>query len=316
MSRQVLATVLAFAPTEAAKLRLQDLCTRAKAFQREVVDRCLNLAQVLETCARSTTWSDVPFSALLENVALVKPRYYSISSSPIVSRGTVSITTVVQSEINSDFKGVATNYLLALSSSLHNDTESVTATHQIAGPHQRYPDPTALISIRRSKFKLPRATSTPIIMIGPGTGVAPFRGFIQSRARRSQEGQTVGRTLLFYGCRRRDEDFLYRDEWDEFTQTMTPGVFTMHVALSREEDKPKSYVQHLLREHEGELRRLIVEDGAHVYVCGDAKRMVRDVWKTMSEVVAKDIQFNDDLVKAESYLSGLKSGGRWLEDVW
>lgn len=75
-------------------------------------------------------------------------------------------------------------------------------------------------------------------------------------------------------------------------------------------------MQNLLREQKEEVRGLIVEGGAYIYVCGDAKRMARDVWRTIVQVVAGDARFNGDCGSAQSYLGGLKSGGRWLEDVW
>jgi len=326
VSRRFLTIIAAVAPTEAAKTRLLDLSTSVETFQREILDRRLNFAQVLEICEGSVTWANVPFSALLENIPVMKPRYYSISSCPLTFRKTVSITTVVEYEKLAQgkeaFKGVTTNYLLALSSSLRGNgqvdrsTAIAAVTHQLESPRKRYSSPTALISIRRSNFKLPRDPSLPIIMIGPGTGVAPFRGFVQSRARRCGEGKSVGRMVLFYGCRRSDEDFLYEDEWRAMTNTLTTKVFSIYTAFSREKAKPKKYVQHLFQDHAEELRRLILNEGACVYVCGDAHRMARDVFRTMAKVIAADSRFDGDSEKAEDHLASLKSSGRWLEDVW
>lgn len=314
ISRQFLETAASFAPYTSAWSRLKALISSAEVFQKNVIARKLNFAQVLEACGDSSCWNNIPFSAILESIPIMKPRYYSISSSPLTSKKVLSITTVVQSEIlqenTEEFKGVATNYLLALSS------PSEIRTHQISGPRQRFSSPTCLISIRRSKFKLPRDPSVPVIMIGPGTGVAPLRGFVASRAQQFGAGKSVGKMILFYGCRRRDEDYLYENEWEEHTRNLGSDVFSMYTAFSREPGQPKTYVQHLFQDHANELQQLITNQGAYVYVCGDAHRMARDVWKTMVSIISKSQSFDGDQCGAEQYLRSLKSNGRWLEDVW
>lgn len=88
------------------------------------------------------------------------------------------------------------------------------------------------------------------------------------------------------------------------------------MAFSREEGQPKQYVQHLFAKHAEDLRDLVLRKGAHVYICGDAHRMARDVFKTMASVIAGDSQFNNDVDKAQEHLVLLKGSGRWLEDVW
>jgi sulfite reductase alpha subunit-like flavoprotein len=90
----------------------------------------------------------------------------------------------------------------------------------------------------------------------------------------------------------------------------------MHVALSREEPGKKVYVQHLLQQQASELRRLILEQGACVYVCGEASRMAKDVFKTMSEIVAENDEFNGNVGDAEVFLRDLKKSSRWSEDGW
>lgn len=320
VSRQLLTIIAHFAPSEAARHHLQCLGADADHFREHVTSRLLNLAQLLEFCEASTSWTDVPFSLLLESIPAMKPRYYSISSSPLVARKMVSITTVVESSRISpsleEFKGVATNYLLALTAPLRQPDAVAPVTHHIEGPRNRYAAPTALVSIRRSNFKLPKKPATPIIMIGPGTGVAPFRGFVQTRLQQLKEGKAVGRTMLFFGCRREDEDFLYKDEWEHFATALTPEIFSMHVAFSREPGKPKTYVQHLFQDHAAELSRLILHENACVYVCGDAQRMARDVFTTMASVLAGDVCFEGSSERALSFLHTMKAGATWSEDVW
>ncbi|CAG0904372.1 unnamed protein product, partial [Cyprideis torosa] len=102
-------------------------------------------------------------------------------------------------------------------------------------------------------------------MVGPGTGLAPFRGFIQERRWARQEGKEVGPTVLFYGCRRRNEDYLYEEEIEDFVQT---GDLEIFVAFSREQTM-KVYVQHLI-EQQGKYVWDLLERGAHFYVCGSS----------------------------------------------
>jgi NADPH-ferrihemoprotein reductase len=103
-------------------------------------------------------------------------------------------------------------------------------------------------------------------MVGPGTGVAPFRAFLQERAKQAEEGQEIGKMLLFFGCRRSDEDFLYRTEWEEFERKLG-DKFEMVKAFSREQ-KQKVYVQHKMKDYAKEVNQLL-EDGAYFYICGD-----------------------------------------------
>merc|ERR1712055_451312 len=92
--------------------------------------------------------------------------------------------------------------------------------------------------VRRSQFRLPNRAQTPVIMIGPGTGLAPFRGFIQERAWQKENGKTVGPTVLFFGCRNKDQDYIYREELEAWEQD---GLLTLHTAFSRDQAE-KRYV--------------------------------------------------------------------------
>ena len=100
----------------------------------------------------------------------------------------------------------------------------------------------------------------------------------------------------------------------ELKESFQPGVFDMHVAFSREE--PKVYVQHMIEQQAEEIKTLVMEQGACVYICGDAQRMAKDVSKTMVQILAKHRQFMGEAQVADTFLKELKKVGRWSEDVW
>lgn len=219
VSRQLVSGIAQFAPNDDIKAEMTKLGSDKDYFKSHVTDRNLNLAQLLEIAGKGQTWSKIPFSFLFENIVKIQPRYYSISSSSLVQKDKISITAVVES-IEKDgapyvLKGVTTNYLLALKQKQHGDPnpDPHGLDYAITGPRNKYDGIHVPVHVRHSNFKLPSDPSKPIIMVGPGTGVAPFRGFIQERAAQAKAGQNVGKTILFFGCRKQSEDFMYEDEW-------------------------------------------------------------------------------------------------------
>ncbi|MFP2468463.1 NADPH-dependent assimilatory sulfite reductase flavoprotein subunit [Pseudescherichia vulneris] len=155
-------------------------------------------------------------------------------------------------------------------------------------------------------FRLPANPETPVIMIGPGTGIAPFRAFMQQRA---ADGAT-GKNWLFFGNPHFTDDFLYQVEWQRYVKE---GVLTnIDLAWSRDQ-KEKVYVQDKLRQQGAELWRWI-NDGAHIYVCGDANRMAKDVEQALLEVIAEFGAM--DTEAADDYLSELRVERRYQRDVY
>lgn len=215
VSRYVLGNLVVYCPDESTKADLIRLSKDNVAFDKEIKSKLLNLAQFLEGFGPLTSWTSIPIPLLFEMIGKLQPRYYSISSSSLQSRKCISITAVVESQKNiewsHEFKGVATNYLLSYQSQI-SGSAGLEPTHLLSGPRYHNATMKSLIHVRRSKFRLPKQNSVPIIMIGPGTGVAPFRAFVQERAWQNK-ACPAGRTMLFYGCRQRDEDFLYEEEW-------------------------------------------------------------------------------------------------------
>jgi len=147
-------------------------------------------------------------------------------------------------------------------------------------------------------------------MIGPGTGFAPFRGFIQDRAHHKEQGKEIGPMVLYFGCRRSDQDYIYCSELEKY---LKDGVLSeLHVAFSRETDS-KVYVQHKLWENRDATWKL-VEQGAHIYVCGDARSMARDV-QAMFIKIAVEVGGKTE-EEAAKFIKELERQKRYQADVW
>lgn len=220
VSRQFLATLAAFAPDDESKAEMTKLGNDKDYFHSKVNAHYLNIARLLAIVSNGKKWANVPFSALIEGITKLQPRYYSISSSSLEEPKKISITAVVESQElpgrGDPFRGVATNYLLALKEKQNGDPSPnpFGLTYEITGPRNRYDGIHVPVHVRHSNFKLPSDPTKPIIMVGPGTGVAPFRGFVRERRKMVENGQEVGKSILFFGCRKSTEDFLYEKEWE------------------------------------------------------------------------------------------------------
>lgn len=219
ISRQFVASLAEFASDAVIKKEVVKIGKDKDYFATHVADKHFNIAQLLEYLGGEQRWTKVPFSLLVEGLHRIQPRYYSISSSSLVNKRKISVTAVVESRPVAHgpnvVLGVTTNYLLALKQKQHGDPhpDPHGLDYALTGPRNKYDGCHVPIHVRHSNFKLPSDPSRPIIMIGPGTGVAPFRAFVQERAMQAGNGETVGKTVLFYGCRKQNEDFLYKDEW-------------------------------------------------------------------------------------------------------
>ena len=162
-----------------------------------------------------------------------------------------------------------------------------------------------------SNFHLPRDSKTPIIMVGPGTGIAPFMGFLQERRALKQYGEEIGEAVLFFGCRSKAKDFIYQKELSEFESE--GALTTLHVAFSRDDPQKKVYVQHLIAKEKESMWRLL-QKGASIFVCGDASTMAPDVRAAFSAVISDCGSKSKE--EAEKYLENLCNNNRYLEDVW
>ncbi len=240
--------------------------------------------QLVDFLARwPAEWDAASLVAALRPLA---PRMYSIASSPAVVGEEVHLT-VADVHYHHDGKerfGAATRYLF--------DLAPGASVPVFIDPNDR--------------FRLPADPDTDIILIGPGTGVAPFRAFVQQRA----ETGAGGRQWLFFGNRRRRDDFLYQTEW---LQALREGALSrLSVAFSRDQEH-KIYVQDRLREAGAELWSWL-EGGAHLYLCGDADHMAPDVQKALLEIIAEHGKKSAD--EAANWLKELAKAGRYARDVY
>jgi len=225
--------------------------------------------------------------ALIEVLEPLQPRLYSISSSPRTNPERVSLTvdTVRYDALGRERLGVASTFL----------GERVDAQDDV------------LVYVQKAhNFGLPRSGDTPIVMVGPGTGVAPFRAFLHDRMATG----AAGPAWLFFGHQREAHDYFYRDEWEMLRQR---GALTnLSLAWSRDGTE-KTYVQHRIRQAGAELWAWL-ERGAHIYVCGDAKRMAKDVEAAVREVIAVHGGLGAEAAAAR--VATLKAEGRYQADVY
>ena len=235
---------------------------------------------------------ELPLHVYLEMLSLLASRYYSISSSPSVDASRCSVTiAVVEGAAASGrgtYKGICSNYLAGRRAS-----ETIYAT------------------LRETKagFRLPASPEVPLIMIGPGTGLAPFRGFLQERAASKAKGAALGPAMLFFGCRHPEQDYLYAEELKGFA---TDGIAELHAAFSRG-DGPKTYVQNLIAADKDRVWALI-ERGAIIYVCGDGSKMEPDVKATLVSIYRE--KSGADVQAGQRWIDDLGANNRYVLDVW
>ena len=259
-----------------------------EAYREEIFLKRLSVLNIIEKYPAC----EVPLGVFLEMMPSLTPRYYSISSSPDHNRGQCSITVgVVDAPATSgegQFKGVCSNFLA----------------------HKKEGDKVS-VAIRKSgdEYRLPEDPSTPVIMIGPGTGIAPFRGFLQARQAMSDSGTSLGDALLFFGCRHPKQDYLYESELKAFDNS---GIVDLHVAFSRQ-SKNKTYVQDDLRREQKKVWALL-EQGAKVFVCGDGGRMEPDVRRTLTLIHSEET--GSEIQQSEAWLNDLVAQERYVLDVW
>jgi sulfite reductase (NADPH) flavoprotein alpha-component len=225
--------------------------------------------------------------AFIESLDPLQPRVYSISSSPKVHGSTLSLT------------------VDAVRYQFGNRTRLGVCSTWLGGRVQ--PRDEIRVYVQKAQhFALPDDPAKPIIMIGPGTGIAPFRAFLHER----QATKAPGRNWLFFGHQRRDHDFFYEDE---LTAMRASGLLTRLTLAWSRDAKEKIYVQHRMREVGRDIWAWL-NDGAHVYVCGDALHMAKDVEAALIDIVAQHGGCTPE--RAKEFVAEMKSKGRYQADVY
>nr|AKQ53336.1 NADPH-cytochrome P450 reductase [Tetranychus cinnabarinus] len=289
----VLKELADYATNEADKEMLKKMSSstdEGKALYSEwIIKSARSIVHVLEDLPSCK----IPLDHLLEFMPRLQPRYYSISSSPKINPERVSITAVLveyKSFTGRIVRGVTTGWLKTMDPN---------------GNH------VAPCFVRRSQFKLPTKSQVPILMIGPGTGLAPFMGFIQERQWMLDQGKPLGEAILYYGCRKQAEDYLYEQE---LAASLKSGALTkLYAAFSRDQPE-KVYVTHLLKQNKKELWNLIEEKKGHIYICGDARIMARDVRDIILSTIMEESGKTSQ--EADAYIKRMEVQRRYSADVW
>ncbi|KAL6777167.1 NCR2 [Auxenochlorella protothecoides x Auxenochlorella symbiontica] len=296
-SKAALSTLAAFAKdkTEAARLARLAAPEGRDEYHAEVVAPRRSLLEVMREHASAQPSLGAFFASVADTL---QPRYYSISSSPRARPAALSITCVVVDEElpgGRRHRGVASSYLARLR------------------PGDRLP-----VFVRRSAFRLPADPATPIVMIGPGTGLAPFRGFLQDRqavleARSGSGGAStaLGPATLFFGCRQPDQDFIYREELEGWAASGALSV--LHTAFSRAGPR-KEYVQHHIEAAAEAVWDALQARSGCLYICGDAKGMCHDVQLALAALAGRALGAGEEA--GADWLKRLAAEGRFMRDVW
>eukprot|EP00742_Colponemidia_sp_Colp-10_P009976 GILJ01010920.1.p1 GENE.GILJ01010920.1~~GILJ01010920.1.p1 ORF type:complete len:640 (-),score=103.27 GILJ01010920.1:73-1839(-) len=265
-----------------------------------------------------------PLLRLVEHLSPLKSRLYSISSSPLVDPSKLSIAfSVVDFPVRMAAgktvrrKGVCTNWLQRLCKHLTDRCNAETCITAVS----------LLVSIERSDFTLPQDLTRPMILVGPGSGIAPFLSFLQHIRCLRSSGNQVGRITVFFGCRRSEgleSDYIYSDDLRNLVQDGT--IHELFTAFSQDaEDEAGAgmwrgvrlnvaYVQDYILEKGASICESIDADGGSVFVCGDGKSMAHDVQDALISVLTKHSKRTRE--EAVAYLSVLQETGRYKREIW
>lgn len=235
---------------------------------------------------------EIPIEYLLEIFPLMQRREFSIASGPSTHPTSVQLAVAIvvyKTRLKEKRKGVCSSWLGRL---------------QVGDE--------VPIAINTSTIRLPSDPSIPAIFIGPGTGVAPIRSFLQERQHLLSGNSTMKAedNLCFFGCRNVNKDWLFGDEWNSMVQK---GQIACHLAASRDQEK-KIYVQDLIAERGDEVWDILFHRGGYLYICGSSGKMPQAVRDSVIKIACEKGEKTEE--EAESFITQLEIQGRWLEECW
>jgi cytochrome P450/NADPH-cytochrome P450 reductase len=274
---------------DATRTSLLALCEDGDAFAAQMTEKRVTVVDLLRR------FEDIALGVdgLLELCAAIRPRFYSISSTPLESPGEITLTVGTLAAPSwsgvGQYRGVASSYLMGVA-----------------------PGETVLGYVRRPNplFAPPDDARLPMILVGPGTGIAPLRGFLRERAAQKRAGESVGRSLLFYGCRHPDHDWFYRNEMQEWQRD---DVADVEMAFSSLAGHPHRFVQDALRASADAVWAAI-EEGAPIYVCGDGRYMAPAVRAALIAICQEKQAMTHEA--ASAWLEALIQSGLYHQDVF
>ncbi|XP_074998531.1 methionine synthase reductase isoform X1 [Calonectris borealis] len=299
------------------KRRLQELCSRqgASDYTRFIRDSnvcLLDLLQAFPSCKPS-------LNLLIEHLPKLQARSYSVSSSNLYQPGKLwFVFNIVEFPAcptrRVSRKGVCTGWLAELVAPLLHPNKNTLGTKGGSSSTIKIP----IFAHPNNTFHLPADPSVPFMMVGPGTGISPFIGFLQHRQKLREEHTDweFGETWLFFGCRHQDRDYLFKDELRCFLEN---GTLThLKVCFSRDsssaEVAPPKYVQDVIRLYAKEVARVLLKERGYFYVCGDKKHMADGVSDAVVDILSMEMEA--DKLEAMKILAMLREAKRYLQDVW
>ncbi|CAJ1376806.1 unnamed protein product [Effrenium voratum] len=288
-NRKFFETLCYFAKDEGEKKQLQSIVENSKdgaALYRDLTHDFAHHSDVFKKFASVRP----PIEQLLQMIPVLKPRAYSIASSPMMHPDKIQLCVVLVDwtvESTKELRlGEATGYMI-----------------------EQKPGTQIMCAVRSSAIVLPEEPTRPILMAGMGTGLAPWRAVTQERIMQHRQGLKVGPCMLFFGARYAVE-YLYREEFESYVKE---GVLSMHTAFSREQAR-KIYVQHRILEAGERVAQFMLHENGHFYVCGSARQVPEDIYTAMKEVIMVAEQCAEE--EAEAILSNLKMEGRYTVEAW
>ncbi|MER7812193.1 cytochrome P450 [Streptomyces sp900116325] len=268
---------------------IADTTEAEERYQSEILGKRISVLALLERFPAV----ELPLAVFLEMTGAIRPRFYSISSSPLANprqvRLTVGLLEGPALSGDGQYRGTCSSYIAGLEPG------------DVFYGYVRVPSPT---------FAPPADPATPLILVGPGTGIAPLRGFLEERARQHENGTQVGLSQVFTGCRHPEHDYFYRQEMQNWEQS---GIAQVHTAYSAVTGHAARFVQNAIANTADTVWQAI-EDGAYIYVCGDGRRMAPAVREALAAIYRKRTGADDEA--AQQWLAQLEADERYQQDVF